>query len=285
MNRLLRVLPSRLALLLAFLAMITVAGCRSQKESAAGSAAASTAISDFASMVGSYTPWQKIRVPFTLKLLSPQKFSIGGTAVFDRGTMVNMSMRMFGLEVAVVQITPDSLTLVEKMNKQYLSVPVASALGGLDASVDNIQDLLTGRAFILGADSLTVGMKDLFTIRRTQPGQPWMLTPRHQPAAASYSFAIAPSGALAILSVETSGGQQANATYISADTADPHGALASSLLVTTRLNNKDLQIMIEWDFSRARWDDDVETKPLTLGRNYRPLDINALIKSLPSTIN
>lgn len=283
MNRL-RALSTRFPILLAIIAVISITGCRSQKDTATGKSEIS-AVNDFVSMVDSYTPWQKIRVPFTLKLLSPQKFSIGGTAVFDRGNMVNMSMRMLGLEVAVLQITPDSLTFVEKMNRQYLTVPVAKALGGLDASIDNIQDLLTGRAFILGADSLSASMKDLFTIRRDKPGQPWLLIPRRQPEAASYSFAIAPTGALSILSVETSAGQQANATYTSTDAADGHGALASSILVTTRFNNKDLQLMVEWDFSRARWDGEVETKNLTIGRGYRPLDINALIKSLPSTPN
>ena len=275
-----------MAALTATLLLAILPACHTQRQTSSPAPTETTAAVDgYRSMVEAYLPWQRLRVPFTLKLLAPQKVSIGGTATFERSKGIHKSMKMFGMEVAVLQVDADSLTVVEKMNKQYLTIPVASALGGLDASVDNIQDLLTGRAFILGADSLTTSMARLFTIADPSGATSWLLTPRKQPAEASYSFAISSTGALSALRVDTRSNQQANATYTSIPSIPGHGAFASSMLVTTRVKDKDLQLMIEWDFSRARWDDDVEPKSITIGRGYKQLSIDKLLKNLPAPTN
>lgn len=270
---------------LTILVSLALVGCRSQRDTVREVSQAAESQADYDAMVAACRQWQRIRVPFTLKILAPQKASIGGTATFDRGNSIYMSLRMLGMEVAVVDINSDSLCIAEKMNRQYLSVPVASALGGLDASIDNIQDLLTGRAFILGADSLTLALRDRFKISATAPGEPWLLTPRKQPSGAKYSFAVNPAGSLAIMTVDTSGGQRANATFGSPVITDTCGPFASSVLVTTKLKDKDLELIIEWDFGRAKFDNEVELKNLKIGSNYRRLDPQALLKNLPATTN
>lgn len=281
MNKMIRaILFAAAALLIA-----VVPACNTQKKAAAtpGSSMAGEATSGYDAMVSSYTSWQRIRVPFNLRLIAPANFSIGGTATFERGKSIHLSLRMIGMEVAALQVTPDSLIVVEKMNRQYLAVPVAKALGGLDASIDNIQDLLTGRAFILGADSLTLAMKDRFKILYTDPGRPWLLTPAKQPSGVSYSFAVSPEGPLSSLTVEADKGPQINFTYSSPALVPSRGALDASMLISSELKGKDFRLIIDWDFSRARWDADVEPKSLTIGAGYRPLNVDALLKSLPAS--
>ncbi|MBD5346145.1 MAG: DUF4292 domain-containing protein [Bacteroides sp.] len=283
MSKCFSVMRHLLPAILSGVILAAISACRSQKEPVASSSSSADAVTGYASMVEAYKPWERIRLPFTLRLMAPKKFSISGTATFERGSYVHMSMRMLGMEVAVLQFTPDSLTLVEKMNKQYLSVPVAKALGGLDASIDNIEDLLTGRAFILGADSLTLAMNNLFKVEAVRSGQPWMLTPRKQPENAVYAFTISPTGTVELLTVDTESAINATATYTPA-TVDPvHGAFASSILVSTRIKSQDLQLEVEWDFSRARWDADAETKNISIGRGYRKLSVETLLKALPAS--
>lgn len=272
-----------LALLLALLAAVISTSCHTQKEaSSSAPAAGQETVSPFMALTASCQPgWEAVRVPFSLRLTSPKEMTVGGIATMSRDSSILLSFRMLGFEVAALQVNGDTLTVIEKMNKQYLTVPVANALGGLDACVANIQDILTGRIFLLGTPAVTADMESRFSLKSTDDGRAWILAPKKQPHGARYSFSLTPSGRLEALTVVPDGFQEATAAYSSAaDT--PAGSMATAIDISAELKGKPLRATIEWDWRKARFDSDVEIKPLSVGRGYRQLDISSLLKKLPA---
>lgn len=260
------------------------ASCRSQKESSvtAVPGGGTTAVTPYETLISSSSPsWTAVRVPFTLRLTSPKEISLGGIATMSRDRSVLLSFRMLGFEVAALQVTGDSLTVIEKMNKQYLTVPVSKALGGFDACVANVQDLLTGRAFLLGADSLSLAMASDFTLARADGGRSWTLSPKRLPRLAAYSFSLSPSGRLEALNIVPDSYPEATVAYPS-HAATPCGEMASSAAISAEVKDSPLRAVIDWDWRKARFDSDVDVRPLTVGRGYRPLDVSSLLKMLPS---
>lgn len=271
---------------LLILAGITLAGCSTQKKAIATPGATTTeerAIG-YDAVKASYGNWNRVRVPFTLRLNAPQKASISGTATMERGRLLLLSMRVLGIEMAVVQVTPDSATFVDKMNRRYLSLPVDKALGGFDANLSNIQDLLTGRAFLLGTDSLAATRQSDFNISVIDAGRAWTLTPRRTPKEAAYSFTFNPANELTGLTVTPKGHPEATLGY--SDTAGtPEGIFASLLSIDLTVKDKRIDATLEWNWNRARYDNDVDATPVKISGNYKPINPEALIKSLPVNAN
>lgn len=269
---------------LAIVMALAFSACSPKRQTVAPATVPGTETVDpYEALVESCSPgWRQLRVPFTLRLISPKEVSIGGTATMDRDRLVILSLRMLGFEVGALQVTGDTLTVIEKMNRQYLTAPIAKALGGFDANVANIQDLLCGRVFILGADSITADMRRDFDITPDRDNaRRLILTPRRQPRGARYAFAINTRSRLEDLTVIPGKHPEATVTYSGhADT--PCGTMASSMTIVAEVNGKPVEALIEWDWRRARFDADVEIRPVTIGRGYKPLDIQSLLKKLPA---
>lgn len=279
-----KLLTAAAALLM--LAGALLSGCSTQKKavSAPGTAVTEERSIGFDAVKASYGAWERIRVPFTLRLNAPQKASISGTATMERGRLIILSMRVLGIEMAVVQVTPDSATFVDKMNRRYLSLPVDKALGGFDANISNIQDLLTGRAFLLGTDSLAATRPSDFSFNVTNGGRAWTLAPKRTPKGAAYSFTFNPSNELTGLTVTPKGHPEATLGYSDA-AGTPEGMFASLLSVDLTVRDKRVDAALEWNWSRARYDADVDVRPVSIGSNYKPIKPEALIKSLPVNAN
>lgn len=280
MNKLLTAATSLL-----ILAGTMLAGCSTQKKAIATPDTTTEERSiGFDAVKASYGNWERIRVPFTLRLNAPQKASISGTATMERGRMLILSMRVLGIEMAVVQVTPDSATFVDKMNRRYLSLPIDKALGGFDANISNIQDLLTGRAFLLGTDSLAATRQSDFDVNITDAGRAWTLTPKRAPKDAAYSFTFNPANELTGLTVIPKGHPEATLGYSDA-AGTPEGMFASLLSVDLTVKDKRIDANLEWNWNRASYDADVDVRPVSIGGNYKPINPEALIKSLPVNTN
>jgi hypothetical protein len=88
--------------------------------------------------------WHDVYMPVKVKLNSPSSMSLSGRATIVRDSLVNLSMRMLGIEVAVVNITPDSLMLVDKYHKYLFSESLQSVMGSHKISLGEIQDIMLG---------------------------------------------------------------------------------------------------------------------------------------------
>lgn len=89
--------------------------------------------------------WHDLRVPVKVALRSPMNMSLSGRATMVRDSMVNISMRVFGMEVAVAHLTADSVFFVDKHNKYYFAEPLDALLGSHKMSVGRMQDIILGK--------------------------------------------------------------------------------------------------------------------------------------------
>lgn len=128
------------------LSLVLLTACASQKKTA------TTASSTTASQSTAYTDikatadWQDIQIPVRVNLEKPMSFSMSGRATMLRDSLINISMRVLGMEVAVINLNSDSLFLVDKFHKYYFAEPLQDILGSHKMSVGQIQDLILGTA-------------------------------------------------------------------------------------------------------------------------------------------
>lgn len=91
--------------------------------------------------------WANVYVPVTVTMERPMSVSFSGRATMVRDSVINISMRVLGMEVAVINITTDSVWLVDKFHKYAFAESTAHILGQHNMSIGQMQRL------ILGADN------------------------------------------------------------------------------------------------------------------------------------
>ncbi len=113
--------------------------------------------------------WHDLRVPVKISLSSPMSISLSGRATMVRDSLINISLRVFGFEVAIANMTNDSVFLVDKHNKQYFAESLPDVMGSHKLTISQIQDLLLGRGdnnpliFNTTGNSVKVSFNDYVT--------------------------------------------------------------------------------------------------------------------------
>lgn len=119
--------------------------------------------------------WDTFYAPFSVKLSQPMNLSVSGRATMVRNESIHLSLRVLGMEVAVVHIDADSVWLVDKFHRVTCVEPMSRLTGKAGLSVGNLQDMMLGRAFYPGRPGLTAQDDKLFSKTRQPDG--WCLTP------------------------------------------------------------------------------------------------------------
>ncbi len=89
--------------------------------------------------------WHDVRLPVKVSLKSPMSMSLSGRATMVRDSVINISMRVFGMEVAVAHVNNDSVFFIDKHNKYYFAEPLQSVLGTHKMTVAQMQNLILGQ--------------------------------------------------------------------------------------------------------------------------------------------
>lgn len=106
-------------------------------------------------IIASYSDWN------TLQLSG--KITIDGLFIrpslkvwMQRDKQIIISMRApFVGEVATIDIRPDTFCIVNKMQKVYVRESLQQLIAGLPVNISNVQDLLLGRIFVPGGQTLS----------------------------------------------------------------------------------------------------------------------------------
>lgn len=244
--------------LLAVILMLTgvMAGCRSSQQAAKPSGPdAEVKTSDLSrrleQVTASMHQWQSVKMPMSVRLESPGKASLSGTVIMQRGRGISMSLRFMGLvEVGTLTVTDDSITVIDKYHKLYLTESVSGLLDGVDFTVNNLQDILLGRPFVAGdrtfkpASDLMLAKKDADT---------WTVTPPPFEGSWDYSFAFDTFNLLKELVISSSGRQRATVSYEGGDSDTPAGPVAGKMSVDVP-GRRAVRLTVTWKTSRAQWD-------------------------------
>ncbi|MDE7407820.1 MAG: DUF4292 domain-containing protein [Muribaculaceae bacterium] len=89
--------------------------------------------------------WTTFSAPVKLKLETPKRMSISGRCSMEYGKSISLSVRMLGMEVATIYVTPDSVfAATTKFQKYYMKESLSSVLDDNYVPFEGLQDLLAG---------------------------------------------------------------------------------------------------------------------------------------------
>lgn len=228
----------------------------------------------FGTLEASYTPWEEVKIPVTLNLQSPKRFSVGGTMTMVRDKSINISLRFFGMEVASVMVTEDSIFAAYKLEKIYFAESIRDLLGGFPATVGNVQDLLLGRPFVLGERGVSLSRCELGGNAST-----WTIAPRQSPFGMSYDFTVdTPTGNVELLTVNLPSRVPIIADY--SDFAESAtGPMAGNTHVSTTVGNRRFSGELDLNPRKAEWGRGY-AKGWSVPRGYKRVHAADIIKKI-----
>jgi hypothetical protein len=98
------------------------------------------------------------KVNLTLKLNGKDPVKLGGTLRIRRDEVVQLSVTyLLGIEVGRLEIAPDGLTVIDRVNKRYVSIPFdeLTQLTHADLNYYNLQALFLNEYFLPGQQTVT----------------------------------------------------------------------------------------------------------------------------------
>lgn len=90
------------------------------------------------------TQWVNVQMPVKLSLEQPRNFGVSGRATMVRGQLVYLSLRFFGMELATVRVTPDSVVVADRIHKYLFAESTAKVTAKTGYDINDIQDIILG---------------------------------------------------------------------------------------------------------------------------------------------
>lgn len=157
------------------LLILTVASCGSSRKGAITGG-------------GTYTPgtaegeggieWSDLKLPVSVNVSKPKSIRISGSMSMVKNQSIYISLRFFGMEVAAAYVTGDSVYAYAKMQRVYVAESIGDALGGLNITVGDLQNILLGAPLTTLPPSTGNTSVDLRTLESTS--QPLSITVSHR---------------------------------------------------------------------------------------------------------
>lgn len=233
---------------------------------------------DISLSIESYRPWERVKIPVTLRLREPKSISVSGNAVMERDKSIMISLRFFGMEIGNIYLTDDSLTAIDKFNKKYVSEAIRPLLGGFPVTISNVQDILLGRPFVAGSQLRARELTKDFEIERSGADGGFSLIPRDMPPGVEYGFAFSAAGDLMALLVKAGSHQPVTVGYEDSR-ATQFGPFAGGTSVEASAGKTAIDATLEWNFGKASWDEKVELRRPSVPSNYERVNAQKLIKA------
>lgn len=220
---------------------ILVVGCRTQRKAV--------------EVVPAETRWERMQVPIALSLTSPQKMSVSGTLNMVRDTSIVISLRMIGMEVAVIAIDSENVTVLDKFNKNAYQAPLARIMGDLNPTIGQLQDIITGNNpgtiqhrndswSVMSGDNADTG----FFIMRVYS----LVSPERE-----------------IFDMQ-----------FSSKEPTPYGLMSGSAEIKFFPKGKEVDCGYTLNLDKAKWNDDVTPRRVTIPSGYKVMDFDETMKML-----
>ncbi len=214
-------------------------GCRTQRKAV--------------EVVPAETKWERMQVPITLSLTSPQKMSVSGTLNMVRDTSVVISLRMIGMEVAVIAIDSENVTVLDKFNKHAYQAPLARIMGELDITIGQLQDIITGASDITLPPNL--GKRITATVDITDEGLVRVLT-FYPPKKIVFDMDV------------------------TSKEPTPYGKMTQSADIRFFPKGKEVDCGYTLNLAKAKWNSEVTPRHITIPSGYKLMDFDETMKML-----
>ena len=217
----------------------------------------------------SYTPWQTLSLKGKAKIEGiPVALNIKAYMEHANSILLSINAPLLG-EVGRIEIDKDSVLVVNKRGKCYSKVDIASTMAAFGASVTDMQDLLLGRVFILGAGTLSVDNAALVDVCTGASGT-WILTPHNQDPRAQYGFTLFEDGAMLMAAAFTP-----DEKYLATAEYD-HKQNGTDMELTLKMNNKTIKLDLAFDKPDFT---PVPLSPITINSKWEKVNLKTLLKS------
>lgn len=223
-----------------------------------------------------YKEWNDVVIPIELSLTQPKEFSVTGRATMVKDESIYISIRVFGFEAANIYLNNDSIYATYKLNKLYIAEDIKKLFAGYPVTIGNIQDLLLGRAFILGKGTLNYEMKDDLTLKLSP--DTWSATPNQNLKKGYYTFLFATNcDMLKMLTVNIDKYNPVDCTY-DTTTTTPIGLVSNSAQISTTIKGTPISAEITWKTDGAKWNSGAKPN-WKAPKGYNRVEASALINA------
>lgn len=243
--------------------LLLASGCKSSQSAGSNSKTFPTLHRDelparLDTLISECREWNSVKIPVKVKITSPTPITLSGTAVMEHGKGISISLRYMGMmEVGSLTVTGSTVTIIDKYHKLYLQESASTLLGDFPAGISNLQDLLLGRPFELGSESLTSAndMK-LYVVASDR----WEIEPVSQYKSWRYFFIANENNTLESVSLEKNRRLMAKVEYGNAQLS-PVGGMITERTSVEIPGNKPIYFSLDWNVNRAKWNDDTVKLP------------------------
>ena len=268
-------------LCLSILALL-VAACQSTKQVASSTKAeeAQSAAIAKLNMENRFMPEcfsSKIHIEITGQ---GDKITANGTLKIKQGQLMQLSITpLLGIEIARIEITPDTLLVIDRFNKQYVQVPLKGLglSGNTEAAYTTLESLFLNNLFLPGKDK-RVSLTDIRQLFLQKEGEGITATPKKKrEGETSYTFHITPKGELTATCIHAP--QKYDLTWEYSDfLSTANGRCPTNMQVTLQSNAIKAQAQISYSRISTKGFD---IKQSSISKKYKQLDINGLLKIIP----
>lgn len=256
-------------------------GCHSARQSAVATGNDSIKLSldsRFDLLAGSYADWTDVNAPIKLRLQQPKEMSISGRLYMTRGQNVMLSLRFLGMEVMNLYVNSDSIYATDKIHKYYLAEDLKSLVAGFPMTINDVQDLLLGRVFLLQHGTLSPKMKR--HVELSEINSYMAISPKKSFNGIEYAFGADADNRLKALTATRNGSDVLQCVYDKWVDSNA-GKVACSNQVSLTLGETFLQATLESDYDAAKWDTP-NTRSWKMPKGYKRVYGKALIEAFAS---
>ncbi len=240
----------------------------------------------FASLASSYKPWTDVSMPVKLELKEPKRFSVSGKASMVYGKSVYMSLRLLGMELGAIYVDTDSIYIMSKMQRMAYVESLDYFSKNFGFTLEDIQSLLLGQAFVPGKGALTLAAQKDFKLRNGEKTGELILSPAKTPRNVSWHFkgqyTQEEEGIAAIINaliVQPATMQPLSALF-SGQCETSGGTVASEVSMSATMSKKSLKVNVIWSLNRAEWNKGIAPSAPKIPSNYTRLTTKGLTELL-----
>lgn len=273
----------RYARILACLAVLAIlAGCKSGKELPPRQSVPQEVVNNFELLTASYPEWTTFssKGSATFSFGSGSSLSASTQVRMIRGKALQVSVRvLLGIEVARVYMTADSLFIMDKMQKRYLSESLQSIGNRLSnpISLQTIQDALLGRIFLLKSETNSYTLADFEVV--DNGSSRWSLSPRDRDSRFGYRFDLEGTKLLSTVLTSSGGSKAINCSYSQFIKQGQSGNFPTEMEITLKGLSFPIALNLGYDSSSISWNGKLSIEKPDLSR-YTRLSATQLLKEL-----
>lgn len=274
-------------ILLVLSALLQFVSCGSHRQALTQQQLATATVEQkFDAMVETYKPWHSISVPVKIDLKSPMRVSMSGRAYMVNDSLVHVSMRVFGFEVALLHATVDSVYFVDKVHKLAVVEGLDKISANAGITLGQLQSLMLGRVFIPGTSSrISHKSKNIVLQNISENGTGWTVTTKSVgriPYVCVFDIDD-DSNQVSSLTVETAGNKKVTCDFGSTVNCDL-GMIPQILSFDLTIGHKRLDASLRYTPSSLKIDNDDIPLFIRPGSGYKIIPLVDLMKTLSNSM-